>query len=317
VKATVLNLEPDGYCAQARAVLETVASVDDGPLDRSTLLSRVSNYDALVVRFGHRIDPPVLEAGRRLRAIACAATGTDHIDVDGAAIRGIKVISLRGETEFLRGISASAECGWGLLLALMRRLPEAVAMGRSGRWNRDSLRGRDLAGKRLAIVGYGRIGEKTAVYAQAFSMRVAAYDPYRAEMPAGVERRPTLAAAVADADVIMVHARLTAETRNLLGAAEFDATKRGAVLVNTARGAVIDEGALLSALESGQLSGAALDVLAEETPEGLARNPLIEWARNHDNLLITPHIAGASLDAMAATEIFIAEKLAAVLRVSA
>lgn len=317
MKAAVLNLEPDGYCSQARAVLEAVASVDDGPLDRGALLSRVGKYDAIVVRFGHRIDGPVLEAGRKLRAIACAATGTDHIDVDGAAERGIQVISLHGETEFLRGISASAECGWGLLLALMRRLPEAVAMGKSGRWNRDALRGRDLAGKRLAIIGCGRIGEKTAAYAQAFGMRVAAYDPYRAKMPAGVEKRSTIAAAVADADVIMVHAGLTMETRNLLGASEFDAMKRGAVLVNTARGAVIDEGALLSALESGRLSGAALDVLADESPEGLAQNALIEWARDHDNLLITPHIAGASFDAMAATEIFVAEKLAAVLRVPA
>jgi D-3-phosphoglycerate dehydrogenase / 2-oxoglutarate reductase len=317
VKAAVLNLEPDGYCSRARAVLEAVASVEDGPLDRGALLSRIGKYDAVVVRFGHRIDHPVLEAGPRLRAIACAATGTDHIDVDAATARGIKVISLRGETEFLRGISASAECGWGLLLALMRQLPEAVAMGRSGRWNRDALRGRDLAGRHLTIIGCGRIGEKTATYAQAFGMRVAAYDPYRSEMPRGVERRPTIASAVADADVVMVHASLTAETRNLVGAAEFGAMKRGAVLVNTARGAVIEENALLSALESGQLSGAALDVLADEEPEALMCNPLIEWARHHHNLIITPHIAGASLDAMAATEIFVAEKLAAVLQAPA
>jgi phosphoglycerate dehydrogenase-like enzyme len=93
--------------------------------------------------------------------------------------------------------------------------------------------------------------------------------------------------------------------------------KRGAVLVNTARGAVLDEGALLAALKTGQLSGAALDVLADESPEALAGNPLVDWARGHDNLLITPHIAGASLDAMAATEVFVAEKLAAVLQVPA
>ncbi|MBX9829348.1 MAG: 3-phosphoglycerate dehydrogenase [Xanthobacteraceae bacterium] len=298
-------------------MLEAVALVDDGPLDRGALLARIGNYDAVVVRFGHRIDNPVLKAGRKLRVIACAATGTDHIDVDAAMARGIKVISLRGETEFLRGISASAEHGWGLLLALMRRIPAAVDMGRSGQWNRDALRGRDLAGKQLAIIGCGRIGEKTATYARAFGMRIAAYDPYLSELPSGIERRPTIAAAVDDADVVMVHVSLTPETRNLVGASEFSAMKRGAVLVNTARGAVIDENALLSALESGQLSGAALDVLADETSEALARHPLIEWARGHENLLITPHIAGASLDAMAATEIFIAERLAAVLRVSA
>ena len=169
----------------------------------------------------------------------------------------------------------------------------------------------------MTIIGCGRIGEKTAIYAQAFGMQVAAYDPYRSDMPPGVERRATIALAVSDADVVMVHVSLTAETRKLIGASEFRAMKRGAVLLNTARGAVIDESALLAALASGQLSGAALDVLADEAPEALSRNSLIDWARGHDNLLITPHIAGASLDAMAATEIFVAEKLAEVLRMPA
>jgi D-3-phosphoglycerate dehydrogenase / 2-oxoglutarate reductase len=313
----ILNLEPDNYSAEARAILSNIAVVDDGPMDGTELMRRVGDFEALIVRFGHRIDRSVLEAGRKLRAIACAATGTDHIDAEAAAARGIQVISLRGETEFLRGISASAECGWGLLLALMRRLPEAVAMGRSGHWNRDALLGRDLAGKRLAIIGCGRVGEKTAVYAQAFGMQVAAYDPHRSEMPPGVERHAAIASAVADADVVMVHASLTAETQKLVGASEFRAMKPGAVLVNTARGAVIDESALLAALQNGQLCGAALDVLADETPDALSRNPLIGWARSHENLLITPHIAGATVDAMAATEIFVAEKLADVLRVMA
>jgi D-3-phosphoglycerate dehydrogenase len=310
----LLIVEPAGYDKRARALLAGCAAIDEGPLSRSELLGRIGDYDAMVIRFAHRIDAEVIEAGRSLRAIACAATGVDHIDENAAAARGIAILSLRGETRFLRSVSASAEFGWALLLALMRRVAEALESVRAGSWNRDALRGRDLAGKRITLVGCGRIGEKTARYARAFGMRVAAFDPHRRQLPAGVARRTSLLAALADADVVMIHAALTPETRGLFGRAAFAALKKGAVLVNTARGAILDEQALLAALDSGQLAGAALDVLSDEPPSGV--HPLIEWARGHENLLITPHLAGASVDAMAATELFIAKRLAALLRAS-
>ncbi|MGE0734862.1 MAG: NAD(P)-dependent oxidoreductase [Alphaproteobacteria bacterium] len=305
----ILNLEPDHYSAAARAILGEIARIDDGPLSRAQLLQRIGNYDAVIVRFGHRIDREVLTSGRQLRAVACAATGTDHIDAAYAAKSGVAIISLFGESEFLRSVPASAEHSWALLLALTRRIPAAAASVRKGAWTRDAFRGRDLAGRTLGIVGCGRIGEKIAAYGSAFGMNVLAFDPLRATLPAGVERTADLDAVLRAADIVTVHVPLNETTRNMFGAAQFAAMRNGAVLVNTARGAIVDEAALLAALESGKLAGAALDVLADEQPSAVAANKLVAYAAAHENLIITPHIAGATADSMAATEIFVARKL--------
>lgn len=309
----VLNLEPDRYSAQAKSVLEGFGRVDDGPLTRPELLSRIGDYDAIIVRFGHRIDAELIAAGTRLKAIACAATGTDHIDVAAAERRGIAVVSLRNEPQFLRRIPASAECSWALLLALMRRLPAAYESARRGIWNRDAFVGRDLSGKNIAILGCGRIGEKVARFARAFEMQVLAFDPYRRKMPTGVTRAKTLDELVCEADVLMVNASLTDETKRIVNAAVLDAMPPRAVLVNTSRGALVDESALLQALRTGRLSGAALDVLEDESPAAIARNPLVSYAAENDNLILTPHIGGATQESMAATEIFVARRLAALL----
>jgi len=309
MSARILNLEPDYYSEAARAILGEIARIDDGPLSRTQLLQRIGNYDAVIVRFGHRIDREVLTSGRQLRAVACAATGTDHIDTGYAAKSGIAIVSLFGETEFLRSIPASAEHSWALLLALTRRVPAAAASVRNGNWTRDAFRGRDLAGRTLGIVGCGRIGEKIAAYGLAFGMKVLAFDPLRATLPTGVERQADLDGVLRAADIVTVHVPLNETTRNMFGTAQFAAMRSGAVLVNTARGAIVDETALLASLASGKLAGAALDVLADEQPAAVAANRLVAYTAAHENLIITPHIAGATADSMAATEIFVARKL--------
>lgn len=309
----ILNVEPDRYSGEAKSLLREFATLDERSLPRRALLECIADYDAIIVRFAHRIDRELILAGRKLRAIACAATGTDHIDVETARSRGIAIVSLAGETAFLRQIPASAEHSWGLLLALTRRIPWAAEAARQGEWTRDAFRGRDLAGRTLGIIGCGRIGEKVARYGLAFGMNVLAFDPYRAELPEGVARAASLSSLMQSADAIMVHVPLNKETTGLIDAGKLAVVKPGAVLVNTARGAVIDEHALLAALTSNRLSGAALDVLADEDPARLAGHPLVIHARESDNLILTPHIGGATDDSMAATEVFIARKLRQVL----
>ncbi len=304
----ILNVEPKNYSAAARAILEDLGEVREGPLTRAALLDALSDVDVLIVRLAHQIDAEVLDAAPRLRAIVSATTGLDHIDLQAAEARGVAVLSLRGETEFLRSIPATAEHTWALLLALVRHIPQAFASVLAGEWDRDRFKGHDLAGKRLGILGLGRIGEKIARYGRVFGMQVAAYDPYRADWPDGVARRATMADLLADSEVLSVHVPLNASTVRLLGADELRQLPRGALLVNTARGQVLDEAALLDALESGHLGGAALDVLWNER-SGAAESPLAAYARAHDNLLITPHIGGATYESMAATEIFMARKL--------
>ncbi len=313
-RARILNLDPDRYAPQARAALEQAGTVDDGPLSRAALLARIGDYDALIMRFAHRVDAELLAAARRLRVIGTNVTGLDHIDLAAAAARGVEVVSLRGETAFLRDIHATAELGWGLFLALLRRLPAAIADVRAGRWARDDFMGEEAAGRRLGVLGYGRIGEKTMRYARAFAMPVHVYDPdpqkAQAAAAAGATAHADMAGLLRESDVLFIHTPLNETTRGLIGAAELALSPPGALLINTSRGPVLDETALLAALKSGRLAGAALDVLTGEGEEGfLARHPVRAYAAEHDNLLISPHIGGVTRQSWAKTELFVAERV--------
>ncbi len=306
----ILNAEPNNYSPEARQILTSIGELVERPLSQAELPRWVADFDVLIVRLRLRVNREVIEAGRRLRAIVTATTGLDHIDVESAQARGIAVLSLKGEVDFLRSIPATAEHTWALLLALMRHIPQAFESVRAGEWNRDAFRGRDLARKRLGIVGLGRVGERVAQYGLAFRMQVAAYDPYRSEWPEEVCRWSTLEDLLRHSDILLLHVPLNVETYHLIGERELALLPRGAVLVNTARGAVVDEKALLAALKNGRLRGAALDVIEDEfSQQDSNTNRLVGYAREHDNLLITPHLGGATVESMAETEIFMAKKL--------
>jgi len=305
----ILNLEPQDYSPVARAVLDRLGDVSDGPLTRSELMDRVRDCNVLIVRLAHRIDREILDRAGQLRVVVSATTGLDHIDAEYAASKGIAILSLRGEVEFLRSIPATAEHTWALLLALVRNLPAAVQSVRAGEWDRDRFKGHELAGQQLGILGLGRIGEMVARYGLAFGMRVSAYDPFRQGWMERVERASSQADLFGRSEVLSIHVPLNEQTVRLVGEAELVRLPAGALLVNTARGQVIDESALLQALESGRLAGAALDVLAEETRGQLKSSRLLGYARSHANLIITPHLGGATVESMAATEVFMANKL--------
>ena len=305
----ILNLEPQDYSPVARAVLDRLGDVSDGPLTRSELMDRVGECNVLIVRLAHRIDREILDRAGQLRVVVSSTTGLDHIDADYAASKGIAILSLRGEVEFLRGIPATAEHTWALLLALVRNLPAAVQSVRAGEWDRDRFKGHELAGQQLGILGLGRIGEMVARYGLAFGMRVSAYDPFRQGWMERVDRASSQADLFSRSDVLSIHVPLNEQTVRLVGEAELVRLPAGALLVNTARGQVIDESALLQALESGRLAGAALDVLADETMGQLKSSLLLAYARSHTNLIITPHLGGATVESMAATEVFMANKL--------
>jgi D-3-phosphoglycerate dehydrogenase / 2-oxoglutarate reductase len=306
----ILNAEPDRYSAEARTILREAGELREEALDRVALLRAIPGFHVLITRLGLRIDRDVLDAGERLMAVVTATTGLDHVDVDHAATRGIAVLSLRGETEFLWSIPATAEHTWALLLALVRRIPAAAASVNVGMWNRDRFRGSELRGKTLGLVGVGRIGRQVARYGLAFGMDVQGYDPDPGELVEGVRYAPSLEQVLAGSDVVSVHVPLTPATRHLIGGAELRRVRPGAILVNTARGDIIDSTALLSALQDGRLGAAALDVVEDELwATAGRRDPLIEYARRSDRLLITPHIGGATEESMARTEVFMARKL--------
>jgi len=236
-----------------------------------------------------------LATAKKLSVIVTATTGSDHIDTAATAGRGVPVLTLRGQTELLSKLTPAAEHSWLLLLACARNLKGAIDHVQEGGWDRNLFPGVMLRGTTLGLVGCGRIGQMMARYASAFDMNCIGYDPHADPWPDSIQR-VSLNAVMEDSDFVSVHVHLTPETTGLLGQPELDRLKIGAVLVNTSRGAVVDETALLEALSSGRLRAAGLDVLTGEPDT--ASDPLVEYARTHDNLLITPHIGGFSPGAL-------------------
>jgi len=298
------------YSEEARAVLCSIGELVEEQLDRAGLIARIPDFDVLIVRLGHQIDREILDAGTRLKAIVTATTGLDHIDLKYAEQMGIRVLSLRGETEFLRTVSATAEHTWALLLSLLRRIPSAFSSVRAGQWERDRFRGIELNGKCLGLIGLGRIGQKVACYGLAFGMSVRAYDPYLLEWVDGVVRCVSLPELLSNSNVLSIHVPLNKETTGLVGLPEFKLLPSGSVFLNTSRADIVDETALLKSLENGTLSGAALDFIPDERyVRKRLSSPLLAYVCHHENLLITPHLGGATYESMKKTEIFMAQKL--------
>lgn len=309
-KLDILVAESRDFPAEALALLNEIGNVQLADLDQSALADTVTDFDVIWVRLRNRVNREILEKGIRLRVIATPTTGLNHIDLEEAQRRGIEVLSLRGETDFLKNVRATAELTLGLMLGLLRHIPAAVCDTRTGRWERDRFRGSELFAKTVGVVGYGRLGRLVAGYLRAFGANVLASDPNvdAAEIEPFIEL-VSLQELLIRADIVTIHVNLDHETVGFFGRSEFESMKRGALLVNTARGELLDETALLSALQSGNVAAAALDVLSHEQNEHFTANPLIEYSRKHHNLLITPHIGGCTAESMAKTEIFLAQKV--------
>ncbi len=291
-------------------MLNELGTVVAKEMSRSQMLDELNAYDVLIVRLAHQIDREIMDAAPNLEIIVTATTGLDHIDLKYARSRGITVLSLQGETSFLRSIRATAEHTWALLLGLLRQLVSASAAVYSGQWDRDAFRGHELYGKRLGLIGLGRIGEMVVRYGRTFGMNLGAYDPFINDWPEDVWQAPDISGLLERSDVLSLHVPLNAETAGMIGAPEMELLPPDAVLINTSRGQLINEVALLQALKSGRLAGAALDVVADERNANRRSDSLLlNYARNNDNLLITPHIGGATYESMAKTEVFMARKL--------
>lgn len=290
----VLNIEAEDYSCEAQNIIESVADYSAS--------SEISDCDVLIVRLARRIDAGILDQLPNLKAIVTATTGLNHIDLDEFSKRGIAVLSLKGEEDFLKTITATAEHTIALMLCLMRSIPAASASVEKGKWNRDEFKGYDLSGKTFGIIGYGRLGKLVEKYALAFGMRVLTHDV----KPGDFVDLDTL---LSESDIVSLHASYAPENDKMIKAETFKKMKKGAYFINTARGELVDEQGLLDALSSGHISAAALDVLADENNLDVNQNPLIQHARSKQNLFITPHIGGATYDSMEKTEIFMAQKL--------
>ena len=276
----------------------------DRPLE---LAPHLAHADALIVRNRTRVDADLLAAAERLKVIGRLGVGLDNIDVAAARARGIAVIPALGANA-----PAVAEYVMATALLLLRGAYLSSALVANGEWPRTALSaGREIAGKMLGVIGFGTIGRLTAKLARGLSMRVVGSDPdHPATSPVWREAQASalpLEALLAEADVVTLHVPLTAGTRGMIDAAKVARMRAGAVLINTARGGIVDEVALARALRSGRLGGAALDVFEHEPlPAG---SPLAGCP----NLILTPHIAGVTRESNARVSALIAEQVAAFL----
>lgn len=254
---------------------------------KENLNAEIADADALIVRSATKVTADLLEKGRRLRVVGRAGVGVDNIDLDACTTRGILVMSTPG------GNAVSvAEHTFALLLALARQVPRLDKAMHEGKWEKSSAAGTEVRGKTLGLIGLGRIGSEVALRADAFDMRVLGYDPYISEAAAKeaqVELVP-LEKLLAESDFVSLHTALSPATHNLISAATLAQMKKGARIINAARGELVDEAALADALKSGHIAGAALDVFVEEPPKSAALTGL-------PNVIATPHVAGSTTEA--------------------
>lgn len=296
---TVLILEPEGFPAAALDRLRAV-----GPVVVGADAPGAESAEAIFVRLATVLDTGFHARYPALRWIVSPTTGLNHIDLDYFADAGVEVISLRGRVDFLDHIHATAEHTLTLALSLLRRLPSAVADVAAGRWDRYPFKGRELHGKTVLLLGYGRIGRMVAPLYTAFGCHVRAVDIVPGRVPDTLAC--TLDSALADTDILSIHLPLVAETEGYVDAAMLGRLPERAVVVNTARGEVIDQPALFAALEAGALAGAALDVLWQE-PAPIDEELRGRLARLDGRLLLTPHIGGFTHESLEAVETFITD----------
>jgi D-3-phosphoglycerate dehydrogenase len=280
------------------AALRDAAEVDLRlDLTPDTLKEILPRYDALVVRSQTKVTDDVLAAGERLRVVGRAGTGVDNIDLDAATRRGILVVNAPASNSV-----AVAELTIGLLLGLARQIPQAHISLAGGKWERGKFMGTEVRGKTLGLLGLGRIGAEVARRARALEMRLLAYDPFISEERAaqlGVQP-VSFEELLRQSDVISVHVPLTESNRNMLNAERLNQMRKGAWIINCARGGIIDEDALADALDAGQIGAAALDVWAKEPPTG---SPLL----GKPHVIALPHLGASTEEAQVLTAADVAE----------
>lgn len=268
-------------------------------LTEAQLIDEIGNYEALIVRSQTQVNAQVIEAAKNLKVIARAGVGVDNIDIDAATKNGIIVINAPdGNT-----ISAT-EHSMAMILSMARNIPQAHKSLQEGKWDRKAYRGTELYTKTLGVIGAGRIGIGVAKRAQSFGMKILAFDPYLSEEKAKELEvtRASVDEIAEQADFVTVHTPLTPKTKGIVGKAFFDKAKPNLQIINVARGGIIDEAALLDALNNDQIQSAALDVFETEPA---TESPFA----NHDKVIVTPHLGASTVEAQEKVAVSVANEI--------
>lgn len=298
----ILIKEPAGFPEAALSLLRRHSKVYfiGESFDAETI-------EVVFVRLAERLDARLSEHFPNLRFIVTPTTGLNHIDVEYFEARGIEILSLRGRTAFLDSIRATAEHTLALVLALFRHVPWAAQHARSGGWDRYPFKGTELYGKRVLLLGYGRIGRQLEQLYRAFGCKVLAHDFDSAKVPPSL--RCEFPAELARTDLLSIHVNLVPETHGLVNARLLSMLPAHAMVVNTARGEIVDQTALLTMLKDGRLAGAALDVLHDEPQPFNAETAALMASIDERRLLLTPHIGGFTQESLDKVEVHMAQVL--------
>ena len=309
VKLTVLNAEPRGYSRDAYSIISSVGNVIEKEISQENLIDNLQGVDALIVRLGLKINKKIIENSNCLKYIISATTGLDHIDIEVAKENNIEIISLKGEDEFLGKITSTSELTFALMLSLYRKINEAINHVKKGGWDRNLYIGNTIAGKKLGILGFGRIGKHISKYGRAFGCAVGAFDLKKKILPDGVKKFESIDLLFKWSNILCIHIPLNNSTKFLIDYQLLSLLPQGAIVINTSRGDVWDENSVVELLEKGHLGGVATDVVQGERDHiKLKGSRIINYAKENNNLIITPHIGGATKESMEMTEVFIAKK---------
>ena len=304
VKVLVL----DGISDQGVQLLKDAPDVQvdiKATMPEDVLVEVIADYDAVMVRSQTKVNARVMEAAKNLKVVGRAGVGVDNIDLEAATKRGIVVVNAPDGNTI-----ATCELTFGHILGLSRMIPQAYKKTVGGEWDRKTFVGVELRNKVLGIIGMGRIGSEVAKRAKAFGMNVIGFDPFMTDKRAeeiGV-KLGTVDDIVRNADFITVHTPLTNDTRNIISRPQFEVMKKGVRIINCARGGIIDEAALVEAIDAGIVAGAAFDVFIKEPPE--ADHPFL----NHPKIIVTPHLGASTVEAQENVAVDVSEEILHILR---
>ena len=303
----VLIAETSEFSKDAIIALEKFAQVDLKDIQINEVAEALNQYDVFWFRLGFKLTTDLILQSTQCKYIICPVTGLDHIDLEACKQKGIKVISLKGEVEFLTNIRATAEHTLGLTLSLLRHIPQAYNSVKSNNWNRELFKGSEIFGKKVGILGVGRLGSITAGYFKAIGAEVFGFDirPFDESICKSVISIENL---FSTCDIISIHVNLNSSTQNLIGYNILKLMPKGSFLINTSRGAIVKSEDLIKALEDEILAGAACDVI--ETEFDHKNDSLVKYAAQNEKLILTPHIGGNTFESFRKTELFMCKKLA-------
>lgn len=273
---------------------------------------RTEHYFGIFTKLGLMLDSEALESQKDLKYIISPTTGLNHIDIEYCRRNQIEIISLKGESNFLSQVKSTAEHTWMLILAMIRNFPVSYESVLNGKWDRRPFPADELDGATIGIIGFGRLGKIVANYAHAFGMKVLVTDRIQfSKLDLGIAQQVPLEVLLAESDIVSLLISYDTDNLKFLGRKEFDMMKRGSYLVNTSRGEMIDESALVDCLDSGKIKAAALDVLNNDSAwsNHISKdNVIFNYAQNNSNVILTPHMGGFGLASIKKTRAFVAEK---------